>query len=66
MTDLIIDNSIQVETEHGLCEIELCFGSVTKLKEKIDVLIISAFPGTVTSIVINAKTMKNYISVLII
>jgi len=48
MTDLIIDNTIEVETEHGLCEIELCFGSVTKLKEKIDVLIISAFPGDYT------------------
>ena len=38
---------IEVDTSHGACEIQLYFGSVTKLerKDKVDVLVVSAFPG---------------------
>ncbi len=47
MADLMLVNKIEVPTSHGLCEIHLNFGSVTKLakKDKVDVLVISAFPG---------------------
>ena len=47
MTGLVKKNEIDVETDHGLCKIELLFGSVTKLppNESVDVLVVSAFPG---------------------
>jgi len=57
MADLILKENIEVETNHGHCEIHLNFGSITKLKREdaVDVLVISAFPGdyspTPTSVV---------------
>ena len=47
MADLILKENIEVETNHGHCEIHLNFGSITKLKREdaVDVLVISAFPG---------------------
>ena len=47
MADLILKEKIEVETNHGHCEIHLNFGSITKLKREdaVDVLVISAFPG---------------------
>ena len=50
MASLSLKEKIAVETKHGLCEIHLTFGSITKLerKDKVDVLVVSAFPGRVT------------------
>ncbi|XP_065058675.1 uncharacterized protein LOC135686383 isoform X2 [Rhopilema esculentum] len=47
MAALLLKEKIQVETNHGPCEIHLNFGSITKLdkKDKVDVLVVSAFPG---------------------
>ena len=47
LNSLQLRNEIEVDTSHGRCEIQLYFGSVTKLerKDKVDVLVVSAFPG---------------------
>ena len=45
MAGLIVDSTLEVETQHGLCKIELCLGSITQLQDPVDVLVISAFPG---------------------
>ena len=47
MADLLLTERIDVETDHGHCEIHLNFGSITKLKKEdaVDVLVVSAFPG---------------------
>lgn len=39
--------SIKVLTQNGECEIELCLGDITRLakKDKVDVLMVSAFVG---------------------
>ena len=44
---LIVANSIKVLTQNGECQIDLCFGDITKLKkeDKVDVLVVSAFRG---------------------
>ena len=42
---LLLKDQLDVSTSHGTCQIQLCVGSVTKLQEPVDVLIISAFPG---------------------
>eukprot|EP00795_Rhopilema_esculentum_P000773 gene772-10502_t len=46
LKSLAVVDRLEVDTSHGECEIQLCFGSVTKLekKEKVDVLMVSAFP----------------------
>jgi len=46
LNSLQLRNEIEVDTSHGRCEIQLYFGSVTKLerKDKVDVLVVSAFP----------------------
>ena len=40
-------DKIEVPTSHGPCEIQLTYGSVTKLEreDEVDVLVVSAFPG---------------------
>nr|XP_054764463.1 uncharacterized protein LOC129271127 [Lytechinus pictus] len=45
---LIVENSIKVLTQNGVCQIDLCLGDITKLKKKdgVDVLIVSAFRGS--------------------
>ena len=45
---LEVRDEIQVPTVNGICKIQLSYGSVTKLSkdEEVDVLVISAFPGT--------------------
>ena len=47
LKSLSVVDRLEVYTSNGECEIQLCFGSVTKLekKEKVDVLVVSAFPG---------------------
>ena len=44
---LVTKDEIEVPTDHGLCKIQLSYGSVTKLRkdEGVDVLVISAFPS---------------------
>ena len=43
----LLKDKIKVETHHGTCDIELMFGSVTKLskEDEVDVLVVSAYPG---------------------
>ena len=47
MADLLLKERIEVQTSHGQCEINLNFGSITKLKKEdaVDILVVSAFPG---------------------
>lgn len=47
MSDLIVNNTLEVTTDYGLRQIQLCVGSVTKSKDPVDVLVVSAFPGIV-------------------
>lgn len=44
---LIVENSIKVLTQNGVCQIDLCLGDITKLKKEdsVDVLVVSAFRG---------------------
>lgn len=42
---LVNCSTIDVETEAGTSRISLCVGSVTKCPQKVDVLVVSAFPG---------------------
>lgn len=44
---LITQNTLRLRTEIGICQIELCVGDITQLqrKDKVDVLVVSAFPG---------------------
>ena len=44
---LIIHDEICLNTEIGVCKIQLCIGDITKLpkEESVDVLVVSAFPG---------------------
>ena len=43
------DNVIKLWTRNGDCEIQLLYGDITKLplEEKMDILMVSAFPGTI-------------------
>ena len=43
----IIADRIKVTTDIGDCQIQLCIGNIIKLprEDKVDVLVISAFPG---------------------
>ncbi|XP_030852134.1 uncharacterized protein LOC756962 [Strongylocentrotus purpuratus] len=45
---LIVENSIKVLTQNGVCQIDLCLGDITKLKKEdgVDVLVVSAFRGS--------------------
>ena len=44
------DNVIQLWTRNGDCEIQLLSGDITRLPvaQKMDILMVSAFPGTCT------------------
>ena len=44
---LIIHDTISLTTASGVSKIQLCIGDITKLpkEEKVDVLVVSAFPG---------------------
>lgn len=55
MGELIVNDTIEVETSHGKCLVELCSGSITalKVKDRVDTIVISAFPG------------KNHFSVIV-
>ncbi|XP_071958716.1 uncharacterized protein [Antedon mediterranea] len=43
----VVSDTITVITQNGSCEIDLCFGDITKLEQqdKVDVIMISAFRG---------------------
>ncbi|XP_071958782.1 uncharacterized protein [Antedon mediterranea] len=43
----VVHETITVVTQNGNCEIQLCFGDITKLhyQDKVDVILISAFRG---------------------
>ena len=47
MADILVADRIIVTSDIGNCEIHLCVGDIIKLpiKDKVDVLVISAFPG---------------------
>ena len=47
MAGFVLHDSLKVLTQSGECQIDLCFGDITKLKkeDKVDVLMISAFRG---------------------
>lgn len=47
MAELILKDSIEIDGESGRCNIDLCFGDITKLQKKnrVDVILVSAFPG---------------------
>ena len=44
---LIVHDTLSLTTETGVSKIQLCIGDITKLprEEKVDVLVVSAFPG---------------------
>ena len=44
---LVNCSTIDVETDTGTSKISLCVGSVTKCFQKVDVLVVSAFPGII-------------------
>ena len=48
---LIIYDTLSLTTENGVSKIQLCIGDITKLpkEEEADVLVVSAFPGTIIS-----------------
>ena len=47
LKNLEFRDSIEIDTNNGKCEIQLHFGSITKLKreDKVNVLVVSSFPG---------------------
>ena len=49
MAGLQVHSTIKLQTQDGLREIQLCFGDITKLpvEEKVDVIMVSAFPGLI-------------------
>ena len=49
MADIRVADRIHVTSEIGECDIHLCVGDITKLqnRDKVDVLVISAFPGNI-------------------
>ena len=53
-----VDDRINVTSEIGECDIHLCVGDITKLqnRDKVDVLVISAFPGNICIHVENLLT----------
>ena len=58
MADIRVADRINVTSEIGECDIHLCVGDITKLqnKDKVDVLVISAFPGIICIHVENLLT----------
>ena len=58
MADIRVADRINVTSEIGECDIHLCVGDITKLqnKDKVDVLVISAFPGNICIHVENLLT----------
>ena len=44
-TGFLVQDSIKVLTQNGECQIDLCFGDITKLQreDKVDVIVVSAF-----------------------
>lgn len=48
---LITKDILEVSTDHGPCEIQLTYGSVTSLSKEneVDVLVVSAFPSKIVS-----------------
>lgn len=42
---LRIQDTIFVPTKTGEYQIQLCYGDITKLEEKMDIVMVSAFPG---------------------
>ena len=47
MAGLIVKDSLLISGSDGVHEIQLCFGDITELplKDKVDVVMVSAFPG---------------------
>ncbi|XP_071500390.1 uncharacterized protein [Diadema antillarum] len=45
--ELVVANSFKVLTQNGECQIDLCFGDITKLRkeDEVDVIVVSAFRG---------------------
>ncbi|XP_072040435.1 uncharacterized protein [Amphiura filiformis] len=50
MAGFVLHDSLKVLTQNGECQIDLCFGDITKLRrqDKVDVLMVSAFRGDYT------------------
>jgi hypothetical protein len=42
---LRIEDTICVPTKTGEYQIQLCYGDITKVEERMDIIIVSAFPG---------------------
>ena len=47
MAGIVVSDTIKVTSEIGESQIQICIGDIIKLskEEKVDVLVISAFPG---------------------
>ena len=56
MAEIIVVNTLEVETDIGKCQIQLCVGDITSLpkEDEVDVLVLSAFPGK--SVISNRQT----------
>lgn len=52
MVGLLVKDSLLINGSDGVHEIQLCFGDITDLpvKDKVDVVMVSAFPGDHNSI----------------
>ena len=46
MSGLLLADTIHINSNYGPSKIELFLGSVTKTTDPVDVLVISAYPGT--------------------
>ena len=55
-------DSLILSTTHGPCEIQLLLGDITKLsmQDKVDLLIVSAFPRELLLKIINSKTFLRF------
>ena len=51
MAGLVVTDTLLISGSDGVHEIQLCFGDITELpvKDKVDVVMVSAFPGTIMS-----------------
>jgi hypothetical protein len=47
MAGIVVSDTIKVTSEIGESQIQICIGDIIKLpkEEKVDVLVVSAFPG---------------------
>lgn len=58
-----IEDTISVHTLLGEYQIQLCYGDISKQEDKMDIVMVSAFPGKITVPVLSIK--KNKLEIII-